>query len=153
MKPRGAFFVFATASRDMSHYAWGRALVLLDITWLIVWFAFSVWFIADTTIENTYRDNLRNLLFHVTNTGGVLSILRFGTGRWGAGFPFLFAILADVEIGVTMIVNLPNTHAAARIASITWAWTGVALTLCGIMWFFSAPLGKQKAPANTYERF
>lgn len=119
----------------------GRALVFLDIVWFLGWFSMSMWFIADSSVNNVFRDAARNLLFHYAHTGGLLYVLRFGTDRWDSGIPFLFALLADVEAATTFTLNVPTTHMAARITALVWAWTAVALSTCGGLWFMLGPPG------------
>ena len=129
----------------------GRTLVIVDLIWFLAWFITSICFIAIHDIENDFRNNLRGLLAHSLNTGGLLYILRkTGSFSLGPGIPFLLALFADIEVGLTVIMNSPPTHSEARIVSIIMAWIGVALTLCGIIYFFarkfsSAPAKKRGA--------
>lgn len=123
----------------------GQALFALDILWMIGWFSMCIWFIVDNGVDNLFRDAARNLLFHYANTGGIAYVLRFGANRWDAGVPFFFALLADIEAAVTIVVNVPPTHMGARTLLLNWSWFAVGLTVFGLLWFLAAPTDRRPA--------
>lgn len=132
-------YLFSLMMTSNEHYAFGQGLAVLDVLWMIGWFGLSCWFIADGAVTPEFRDAFRNVIFHNVNTGGLLYVLRFGPSKWGAAIPFLFALLADIEVGVALSVTLPSTHHAARVVAMVWAWVAVAFTVCSVVWFILAP--------------
>lgn len=127
------------APPNNDHQTLGYGLVITDVLWMVVWFALSIWFTVDTGVTDAFREGFRNVIFHNVNTGGLLYVLRFGPSKWGAIVPFVFALLADIEVGLALTITLPTTHAAARALAIAWAWMAVGLSVSSALWFMTTP--------------
>lgn len=117
----------------------GRVLVVLEIAWLLTWFGISTWYEADGALDETYRINERNVLFHYATVAGVVYILRHHFEvqplHWLAGIPFLFALLADVNNLIFACINLTHIHYGAWIAYMVLSCWAVASTTCAGVWF------------------
>lgn len=120
--------------------SFGSLILFLDILWLFVWFGIAIWFESDASLPFIYRENIRDLLFHYANVGGILYIIRHSTQKylnWFLIIPFIFALLGDIQHLVSVIINLPQTHQTAWDAFLVLSIWGLSTTVLGLFYFLS----------------
>lgn len=116
-------------------------LVVLDVIWFHLWFGIAVWFEVDTSlVTTTYRDNIRDVLFHSLNLGGTVYLLRKSPSvpvSWLVLLPSYIALLADIQNLVSVCVNLPKDNGAAWGCFLALSIWAVLTSIGGIILFFS----------------
>lgn len=120
--------------------SFGLLILFLDILWLFAWFGIAVWFESDGSLPFSYRENIRDLLFHYANVGGMIYIIRHSTQKdlnWVLIIPFIFALLGDVQHLVSVIINLPQTHQSAWSAFLALSIWALSTTILGLFYFLS----------------
>jgi len=118
----------------------GYFIIGLDVLWIFAWFGLSIWFEADASLDNGYRNTVRDFLFHYASTVGVGYLLRFcpQNGQpvpWGASIAFVFAILSDIQNLTAVILNLTRVDLHAWIATIVIVCVAFFSSLLGLGWF------------------
>jgi hypothetical protein len=129
----------------------GLFILFLDLLWIVVWFGIAIWFEADASLPFPYRENIRDMLFHYANVGGIVYIInRIMSSKrssvlylsWFGLIPFAFAFFGDVQHLVSVTLNLSQSHAAAWGAFLALSIWALVDTVCGICYFFKIKFAK-----------
>lgn len=123
----------------------GRFILASDFLWIFTWFGIAVWFEADASLPFPYRENIRDILFHYANVGGVVYVLKANGYRisWFGLIPFAFALLGDVQHLVSVIINLSRDYTTAWGLFLGLSIWALVNTLCGIVYFLSTKWTKK----------
>jgi hypothetical protein len=122
----------------------GLFVLISDLLWIIVWFGIALWFEIDQKLPFPYRENIRDMLFHYSNVGGVIYVInRIMSSKrsrvlylsWFGFIPFAFAFFGDVQHLVSVTVNLPQNHAPAWGSFLALSIWALINTICGICYY------------------
>jgi hypothetical protein len=122
----------------------GLFVLVSDLLWIIIWFGIALWFEIDQTLPLPYRENIRDMLFHYSNVGGVIYVISRNMSSkrsrvlylsWFGFIPFAFAFLGDVQHLVSVTVNLSQNHAPVWGTFLALSIWALINTICGICYY------------------
>ena len=120
--------------------SFGYFLVVSDFIWIHTWFGLSLWMETDSSLPFNYKDNIRDLLFHGLNLGGVVYLIRRNTTpplSWLALLPSYIALLADIQHLVSVCVTLTSAHGGAWGCFLGLSIWAILTSIGGIFYFFN----------------